>query len=170
MKDITPQTLRKWLDLGSAVLIDVREPDEYKAMHIPEAHLLPLSEFDADRFDPAWKDKKIVLQCRSGKRSCDAYEKLVAGRPDLDVYVLEGGIMTWYHGGQVVKMGPRPIWQQVQITLGTILIAAIVFGLLFGRGFYLIIPIVAFGMILSGFTGWCGLALLLQKMPWNKDS
>jgi Rhodanese-like domain len=43
MQDVEATTLKVWLERGEALLIDVREPPEYAAEHIPDARLLPLS-------------------------------------------------------------------------------------------------------------------------------
>ena len=41
------------------------------------------------------KDKKLVLHCRSGKRSLTAGAKLLEENPNLEIYNLEGGIIAW---------------------------------------------------------------------------
>jgi rhodanese-related sulfurtransferase len=49
MQDVEATTLKVWLEQGEALLIDVREPPEHAAEHIPDARLLPLSTFDPVR-------------------------------------------------------------------------------------------------------------------------
>jgi len=46
----TPQEVQRWMTSGEAVLIDVREPDEFAREHIPGAMLVPLSRFDLGRY------------------------------------------------------------------------------------------------------------------------
>ena len=77
---------------GGALLLDVREQNEYDEEHIPGAQLLPLSELMA-RFDELPKDQEIVAQCRSGKRSAQATDFLRA--QGYDVTNMEGGILRW---------------------------------------------------------------------------
>ena len=77
---------------GGALLLDVREQNEYDEEHIPSAQLLPLSELMA-RFDELPKDQEIVAQCRSGKRSAQATDFLRA--QGYDVTNMEGGILRW---------------------------------------------------------------------------
>ena len=60
MQDVEATTLKMWLERGEALLIDVREPPEYAAEHIPDAQLLPLSTFDSARM-PQEAGKKVVL-------------------------------------------------------------------------------------------------------------
>ena len=61
---VTVEEAAAWLQAGEAVLIDVREPDEFAAARIDGAILAPLSQMPA-----AWEaldlpaDKKIIVQC-----------------------------------------------------------------------------------------------------------
>lgn len=95
VKSIDAKTAHDWLAEGEAILIDVREPKEYDAMHIPGATLLPLGSLTATAL-PAVGDKKIIIHCQLGKRGSMACEKLL-NTPE--VYNLEGGIMAWAHAG-----------------------------------------------------------------------
>ncbi|HCK33334.1 MAG: hypothetical protein CMH32_07095 [Micavibrio sp.] len=100
--DIDVQTAKAWLDNDEAILIDVREQDEYELAHIEGAHLLPLSEFDAEQV-PDIRDKKIIMQCRSGARS----HKAGVIAHDIDrpytIYNMAGGILAWAASGYPVK-------------------------------------------------------------------
>ena len=87
-------TLKKWLKNDEAVLIDVRELAEYQESKIDQAHLIPLGEISINSL-PDFKNKKLVLHCRSGKRSLSAGAKLLEENPKLEIYNLEGGIIAW---------------------------------------------------------------------------
>ena len=87
-------TLKTWMDLNEAVIIDVREPAEHEEMSIPSSVLIPLATVCKDRL-PATHHKKMVMHCRSGKRSQLACEKLLAEDPSLELFNLEGGILAW---------------------------------------------------------------------------
>ena len=102
MKTVDAATLKKWLDNKEAVIVDVREPDEYKAECIGEACLVPLATVAKCNL-PECKGKKLVLHCRLGKRGTAACEKLLAEDPTLEVYNLEGGIVAWEQAGMPVK-------------------------------------------------------------------
>src|SRR5579883_1402453 len=82
------------LDRGDQfVLIDVREPHEYKICNIPGAKLIPLGEFPkhVGEFDP---NADIVIHCRSGMRSAKACAILrQAGFQHVRNMV--GGILAW---------------------------------------------------------------------------
>jgi hypothetical protein len=94
VKNIDCHTLKKWLKNNEAVLIDVRELAEYQESKIDQAHLIPLGEISINSL-PDFKNKKLVLHCRSGKRSLTAGAKLLEENPKLEIYNLEGGIIAW---------------------------------------------------------------------------
>lgn len=85
----------KMVASGSGAIVDVREPDEYAAGHIPGAVNLPLSRFEAARL-PA--GQPVVLVCQSGKRSANALAQArAAGRADVRHYA--PGTKGWRDGG-----------------------------------------------------------------------
>jgi rhodanese-related sulfurtransferase len=88
-----------------ALLLDVREPDEYSAVHAPEAKLIPLGELSARLQEIAsYKDKPIVVMCRSGNRSAKAVA-LLKEAGYTQVSNVKGGIKSWESEGlQVIKM------------------------------------------------------------------
>ena len=89
--EVTPQEAQKRIQDG-ALLLDVREQNEYDEERIPGAQLLPLTELTV-RYDELPKDREIIAQCRSGKRSAQATEFL--RDQGFDVTNLEGGILRW---------------------------------------------------------------------------
>lgn len=87
---------------GGALLVDVREQNEFDEVRIPGAQLLPLSELTA-RYEDLPKDRPIIAQCRSGKRSAQATDFLRA--QGLDVVNLAGGILAWRDEGLPTEEG-----------------------------------------------------------------
>ena len=83
--------------------IDCREQEEWNEGHIPGATLLPLSDFQ-NTFESVLKDKnkKVVIQCRSGKRSMNACMFLLSKGFENLVNV-EGGILAWNEAGFEIK-------------------------------------------------------------------
>ena len=63
-----------------AILLDVRTKEEYNEKHIDGASLLPLDKIDIDSISQivSEKDTPIIVYCRSGNRSKQAREKLIA--------------------------------------------------------------------------------------------
>ena len=76
---------------GAATVVDVREPHEFAAVHIPEALNLPLSRFDPKQLPSG---KPVVLIRQSGRRSLNALNEARAiGREDVKHYA--GGMAGW---------------------------------------------------------------------------
>jgi rhodanese-related sulfurtransferase/rubrerythrin len=96
VKRITTEELKEILEkdkLGQLVLVDVRQPEEYRASHIPGARLFPLGELEA-RHGELEKEKKIVAYCRSGHRSMGA-AILLCGLGFKNIYTMDGGMLDW---------------------------------------------------------------------------
>lgn len=76
------------------VVIDIREPREYRRGHIPGAQLLPLPEILMNGLPSDLNENnEIVFACRSGRRSRRA--ALRVRRDGQEVRILEGGMITW---------------------------------------------------------------------------
>ena len=101
LKPIHVQDLRRRLEAGEAVLIDVRERDEHAREHIPEAHLAPLSGFDPAGLATD-RAKIAVFHCRSGMRTQTNARRLAACG-FAEAYYLAGGIEAWKAAGLPVR-------------------------------------------------------------------
>ena len=98
MDIITPQQAQEWLAAGEAVLVDVREDDEFAAEHIHDAVSEPLSRFDPAHVAGLAAGKKIILQCLSGKRSaaaCAKFVQITGHKP----YRMNGCLTGWKQAG-----------------------------------------------------------------------
>ena len=93
MKEISVQELKEMMDKGEDFqLIDVREDFEYEVSNLGGT-LIPLGGILIEA-DKVAKDKPVVVQCRSGKRSAAAIMQLEQlGYTNL--YNLAGGILAW---------------------------------------------------------------------------
>lgn len=67
-------TYQDIIDNGNAYILDVRTPEEYKELHVKDAINIPLDTIDENIDLP--KDKTIMVYCKSGVRSNQAYNKL----------------------------------------------------------------------------------------------
>lgn len=94
VKDVDPSGALKLVDESGAILLDVREDDEWGAGHAPGAVHLRLGDLDPGAFAAA---APVVAVCRSGNRSGSAAKKLAA--VDVDVYNMVGGMMAWRDAG-----------------------------------------------------------------------
>ena len=102
IKRLTSREVKELLDNdmeGEFQLLDVRQPREYEAGHIPGAKLIPLGELEY-RYGELDRDKRIIPYCRSGHRSMAA-STLLCGLGFSNVYNLNGGIRKWDY--EVVK-------------------------------------------------------------------
>lgn len=101
-KRVTPKELQSMLEKKETViLIDVRTPEEHNDAHIPGSILMPLDTLGSVKKLP--EDGRIVLYCRSGKRSLKALEVL-SNKGFKDLTDLEGGIQGWAaSGGEVIS-------------------------------------------------------------------
>ena len=98
IQQITPQDAAERAEAG-AVLLDVREPDEWTAGHAPGATHVPLGELAA-RIEEIPGDRPIVAVCRVGGRSQKAAVALA--NSGYDVVNLAGGMQAWEAAGQPV--------------------------------------------------------------------
>ncbi|OGV40464.1 MAG: rhodanese [Legionellales bacterium RIFCSPHIGHO2_12_FULL_42_9] len=171
MKSVDAKTAKEWFDNKEAIIVDVREPEEYGASHIAGATLVPLGQLKKDKL-PNFKNKKLIIHCQLGKRGGMACEKLLTADPTLEVYNLEGGIIAWQKAGLKVEASETftlPLDQQIQVIVGSGVVLGVIIGFLFHPIFFLVSACFGAGLLYSGITGNCELANLIKKMPWNKE-
>ena len=171
LPSVDAKTVRSWLDADRAVLIDIREPDEYIREHIPQAHLVPLSAFNPSDF-PGGRNKIAVFHCQMGGRTKSAAQQILA-TGFREVYVLQEGLMGWKAAGLPVNVNPRApisIMRQVQIAAGSLVVLGIGLALLISPWFLGLSAFVGAGLIFSGASGTCMMADILSTMPWNRDA
>jgi rhodanese-related sulfurtransferase len=101
--DLTIDDVRNGLASGTIVLVDVREANEFAAGHIPGSVLLPLSAFDASDL-PRPDGRRIVLSCRSGRRSLTAAGMAHEQGISIDAHYA-GGFIDWVAHGEPVETG-----------------------------------------------------------------
>ena len=175
-QEATPAQVRQWLRSGEAVLIDVREPDEFAREHIAGATLLPLSRFDpAQALSKAKPGQRIVMQCKSGRRSADACRLAAplaaSGQP---VFTLAGGIEAWKKGNLPVKLNTKvsgiSVMRQVQLVIGLCVLAGSALAWFVDPRLVAIPAFFGAGLTFAGASGTCALATMIGWMPWNKTA
>jgi len=81
------------------LLLDVREESEYAALHAPQAKLIPLGDVSSRLKElEAYKDKPIVVVCRSGRRSAKAVT-ILKEAGFTQVSNVQGGMIAWEQAG-----------------------------------------------------------------------
>ncbi len=170
--DVSPEQLESWIASGEAVLVDVREGFEHEAERIAQSRHFPLSTFDPDKVRQACADKRVVFHCRSGKRSADACERFA--QEGSETYHLQGGIEAWKASGRATERSasaPRiDVMRQVQMTAGSLVLLGIILGMYVSPWLLWLSAFVGAGLIFAGATGWCGMAMILSRMPWNRSA
>lgn len=163
-------TASQWLETNQALLVDVREPAEHAGLHIPGAHLLPLSRIKQTPA-PEHADRKLIVHCKAGGRSkqaCQTWAETSSG----PIYWLEGGIEAWQQAGlptQKSISAPRlDVQRQLQLVIGLGGLIGLTLGLLVSPWFFTIAFIFAGGLTMAGITGLCPLAMIIARMPWNQ--
>ena len=172
---VSAQELQRRMAAGEAAcLLDVRTPGEYAAAHVPATKLIPLDELDPAAFcrERNGDCSPVYVLCQSGGRARRAIEKLKRAGVHGCVLV-EGGTQAWIDAGLPVNRGQSrvlPLMRQVQVAVGFFSATGALLALTVNKLFAIIPLIVGCGLLFAGLTGFCGLALLLAKMPWNKTS
>ena len=90
------------LDSGAAVMVDVREPDEYVEVHAKGVRLIPVNTVinEAKQIRDLAGEKEVLFICKSGARSALAAEfATAAGLDDHALYNVEGGTLAWVKAG-----------------------------------------------------------------------
>ena len=103
--EIDPQTLLICLaDEWPPVLIDVRQPHEYRKGHIAGVISMPLTEV-SQRLHELPRDRPVILICRTGRRSRAAARLL--RRTGYASFNLQGGMLRWYRANLPVEKIPK---------------------------------------------------------------
>ena len=105
--DISVQQGKEMVDRGEVFILDVRTPEEYAAGHIKGSTLLALQDIPeqelGEKLKDIPKDRKILVYCRTDRRSTQASQILVENGFS-EVYNMKGGIIGWMNAGyEVVK-------------------------------------------------------------------
>lgn len=96
---VSPKQAEEMFVANKAIILDVREPDEWQAQHIAGAIHIPLAQVENRLSELAeYKTSGVIVQCRSGKRSAKAAAMLMSAGFG-QVYNLTGGINAWTSDG-----------------------------------------------------------------------
>jgi rhodanese-related sulfurtransferase len=165
LTEITPAELHDKLD--RVLLIDVREPGEYRSERIPGAKLMSLSQFDPHAIAV---EKEVVLYCQSGNRSRQAAQRFLEVR-QTTIGHLQGGINSWKQAGLPIekdKNAPISIMRQVQIVAGSLVLTGTILGATVSPRWLFLSGFVGAGLVFAGVTNTCALGMLLAKLPYNQ--
>ena len=170
MKTIAPAHLQQLLDSHTGLtLIDVRTPVEFAEVHVPQAQNIPLDELKPSLLQLR-KDQPVYLLCRSGQRATKAAEKFSRESFSQPI-IVEGGTLAWIEANLPVTRSSVKIIsleRQVRIVAGSLVLIGVLLGWFVHREFFGLSAFVGAGLVFAGITDFCGMGLLLAKLPWNK--
>ena len=154
---------------GRAILVDIREADEFACRRIKGARSRPLSEFGDARI-AARPGQVVVFTCRSGMRAAMNTKRL-AEVVDDTAFIVEGGLEAWAAAGLPVEedlKGPIALMRQVQVVTGLAIVAGIGLGVEVSHAYIALAALFAASMAVGGATGFCCVERVLAVMPWNR--
>lgn len=150
--------------------LDVRTPGEFESDHICGAYNVPLdalgeraAELSSSLSDP------VMLVCQSGQRARQAGAMLrQAGMVNL--HVLEGGVNAWLAAGLPTVRGTKrmSLERQVRIVAGGLAAIGGVLALVVNPWFAALPAFIGSGLVFSGVTDTCTMAMVLAKLPYNR--
>ena len=162
---------RLYRDGKPVQLIDVRTPGEFEAMHAEGARSVPLDQLNGQSVADATGEPVYVI-CQSGARGAKACERLQAAGLD-DVFNVAGGTVAWEKAGLPVVQGVRKVIsleRQVRVGAGSLVLLGGLLGWHVHPAFHALSAVVGAGLVFAGVTDWCGMGLLLARLPWNRRS
>jgi rhodanese-related sulfurtransferase len=170
MSECTVLTLNEKLGKEELHLVDVREYAEFAGGRIAGAKLLPLGELEK-RHTELDHSKPIYVMCRTGRRSGAAQQKLKS-LGFTNVVNVAGGFEAWKKEDLPFEHDAKAPWaleRQVRFAAGLLVLLGVVLSLAVHQYFIASAAFVGAGLTFAGATDWCGMALLLAKMPWNRE-
>ncbi len=164
MKLISPQSAAQKQSQG-AVLVDVRTKGECRAAWVEGSEQRELGSLDLQGFS----GQEVLLLCKTGSRAKKAAARFADAAPE-QVQVVDGGLDAWEAAGLPISrgQGSMSLERQVRIGAGLLVVLGVVLALLVNPWFWVLPAFVGSGLIFAGVTDWCGMGLLLARMPWNR--
>ena len=99
---ITVAEAKEKLEKGEAVMVDVRNPEEYVEFHATGVRLIPVNSVinEVKQIREYAGGREVLFICKSGQRSALAAEyATAAGLDELPLYNVEGGTLEWVKQG-----------------------------------------------------------------------
>ena len=171
VRTIPPRDVARLREQGRPVrIIDVRTSAEFARLHVQGARLIPLDELSPQQVLASAGDGQVFVICKSGGRSARACEKLQSAGVH-DVVSIEGGTEAWERAGLPVVRGSSKVIsleRQVRIGAGLVVLLGVALGWLVHPILLAIAAFAGAGLVFAGVTDWCGMGMLLARMPWNR--
>ncbi len=169
---INVQTASGLLDRNEAIIVDVRDHNEFKEEHMTGAVLNPLSAFSATKLDDMRGDRKVIFYCKTGKRALMALDRYMhEGLMDEELYILEGHLPAWKKAGLTIEKNSDVISleRQVMSITGSLILLGVLFSVLISPSWIWLSGFVGAGLLFAGLSGSCMLKRILMMMPFNQE-
>jgi rhodanese-related sulfurtransferase len=169
MSECTVLTLNEKLGSEDLHLVDVREYAEFAGGRVSGAKLVPLGELEK-RHSELDHTKPVYVMCRTGRRSGEAQKKLKA-LGFTNVINVTGGFEAWKKEDLPFERDAKAPWaleRQVRFAAGSLVLLGVVLTVLVHPYLIVVPAFIGAGLVFAGATDWCGMAMILAKMPWNR--
>ncbi|WP_382155976.1 rhodanese family protein [Hydrogenophaga sp. ANAO-22] len=169
LKPLSPQAAQALVKQG-AILIDIRAADEHARERIALARHAPMEQLKNNGLPLEDGASAVIFHCRSGNRT-QVNASALGACTACEAYVLEGGLDAWKKAGLPVITDvsqPLELQRQVQIVAGSLIVLGAVLGATVSPWFHALSGFVGAGLVFAGASGFCGLARVLMRMPWNR--
>jgi len=174
IQKINAEQFRQCQQDAAHCVVDVRSQDEFKSGS--EASVCwPVNEINGESVSDFVRDQKlspdqtVVLLCARGTRAQQAADKLRPLIPN-PIRVVEGGhaaLAAQVSGNEKPMMS---IERQVRIAAGGLVLINALASIFLHPAAVWLCAFVGGGLIFAGITDWCGMGLLMMKMPWNNPT
>ncbi|MDN3639063.1 rhodanese-like domain-containing protein [Simiduia curdlanivorans] len=150
-------------------IVDVRTPAEYAAVNLPNSVNFPLGSVTPHAVVAAAGERaQVYLMCRTQRRAEMVHQEL-AGKLACELVVVDGGIEKMPE--QLLVRGKRtaiPLDRQVRIAAGLLVFIGVLGGFFVNPGLFWLSGFVGAGLVFSGVTDTCPMAMAIARMPWNQ--
>ena len=167
MQDVSVAEADSLRNSSVLTIIDIRSPGEYRRDRLPGAINVPADRLEAETLP----ENQVLYYCKTGMRTNLNRDRLVA-KSNGKGYILKGGLDAWAGQGLPVERdakAPLPIERQIQIVIGLMLLGFTALSVLVSPSFIIVPGLIGAGLLMAGLTGFCGLGLVVAKMPWNRS-
>ena len=169
MLECSVHELSQRMARSGVTLVDVREYPEFAAGRIAGSKHIPLGSIE-QRAGEIDADAEIYVICRTGNRSADAARRLRSLGFERVINV-RGGFEAWRKENLPVERDERAPWsidRQVRFTAGLLVLTGVLLTVFVHPYFIALAGFIGFGLAFTAMIDWCGMGILISKMPWNR--
>lgn len=158
------------LDGGDWQLLDVRRPDEYKAVRVEPSVNIPLDSIGS-QMNRLTGDTQWIVSCRSGARAAKAAQMMQAAGVQ-NLCVAKESLNGWLKNNFPVtrEKVPMSLERQVRTIAGALVAVGALLAIFVSKWFFALPLFVGCGLVFAGLTDTCMMGEMLMKLPYNKKA